>query len=320
MRVDLSRVLFICTANQLDTIPGPLLDRMEEIRLSGYLAEEKIAIARKHLLPRQMERVGLEKRGHLRVDTAAIRMIVEKYAREAGVRKLEKHLGTIARKAVMKILKRAKKPVHVTTKNLSQFLGKPVFENEKRIAGVGVVTGLAWTPLGGATLDIEASRSHGFNRGFNLTGQLGDVMKESAQIAYSYVTGNAESLGIDQEFFEGSMIHLHVPAGATPKDGPSAGITMTTALISLARGKKIPASVAMTGEISLTGQVLPVGGIREKVIAARRMGIRTLLLPEANRGDFEELPAYIRKGVKAHFVSHYNDVFAIIFPARNNRK
>ncbi len=313
VRVDLSKILFICTANQLDTIPGPLLDRMESIRLSGYLAAEKIAIARKHLLPKQLERVGLKRRGQLRIDTAAIRKIVERYAREAGVRKLEKSLGTIARKAVMKLLKRKRAPIHVGVKNLEEYLGKPIFNDEDRIFGVGVVTGLAWTAMGGATLDVEATRSHSFTRGFKLTGQLGDVMKESAEIAYSHVVGNAEHFGIEQEFFENSMIHLHVPAGATPKDGPSAGITMASALISLARGRAIRKSLAMTGEISLTGRVLPVGGIKEKVIASRRMKIRNLILPEANRGDFEDLPGYITKGIKVTFVSRYTEVVEHLF-------
>ena len=313
VRVDLSNVLFICTANQLDTIPGPLMDRMEVMRLSGYLADEKIAIARKHLLPKQIERAGLKKRGQLRVDTAAIRKIIEKYAREAGVRKLEKYLGTITRKAVMQILKRRRTPIHVRAGDVEDYLGKPVFSEEDRIKGVGVVTGLAWTSLGGATLDIEATRAHDFARGFKLTGQLGDVMKESAEIAYSYVVGNAESLGVDPDYFKDSMIHLHVPAGATPKDGPSAGITMASALISLAKGKKARQSCAMTGEISLTGQVLPVGGIKEKVIAARRMKIRNLILPLANKGDYEELPKYIRTGVKIKFASTYEDVLEQIF-------
>ena len=313
VRVDLSKVLFVCTANQLDTIPGPLLDRMETIRLSGYLAAEKVAIARKHLLPKQLQRVGLKKTGQLRIDTAAIRRIVEQYAREAGVRRLEKLLGTIARKAVMKLLKRNKAPIHVTTDNLESYLGKPIFSDEDRISGVGVVTGLAWTAMGGATLDIEASRSHSFTRGFKLTGQLGDVMKESAEIAYSYVTGNAESLGIDQKFFEKSMIHLHVPAGATPKDGPSAGITMTSALISLAKNKQVKNAIAMTGELSLTGQVLPVGGIKEKVIAARRMKLKHLILPQANKGDYDELPSYITKGIKVNFVSRYEEVLTFLY-------
>ena len=311
--VDLSKALFICTANQRDTIPAPLLDRMEEIRLSGYLAAEKVAIARKHLLPRQIARAGLKKRGQLRIDTPAIRKIVNGYAREAGVRKLEKMLGTITRKAVMKILKQESQPIHITTRNLEEYLGKPTFDDQDRITGKGVVTGLAWTAMGGVTLDIEASRSHSFNRGFKLTGQLGDVMKESAEIAYSYVMGNAEQLGVSRSFFEHSMIHLHVPAGATPKDGPSAGITMASALISLARDKEIRRSIAMTGEISLTGQILPVGGIREKVIAARRMKIHNLVMPEANRRDFEEVPDYITKGIRVNFVSRYNEVLGHLF-------
>ncbi len=313
VRVDLSKVLFICTANQLDTIPGPLLDRMEVMRLSGYLAAEKVAIARGHLLPKQLERAGLKKRGQLRIDTAAIRRIIEQYAREAGVRRLEKLLGTIARKAVMKLLRGEPAPVHVKAKDIEEYLGKPTFSEEDRIQGIGVVTGLAWTALGGATLDIEASRSHGDSRGFRLTGQLGDVMKESAEIAYSYVVGNAKKLGVDPDFFKKAMIHLHVPAGATPKDGPSAGITMTTALISLARKKKVRASLAMTGEISLTGKVLPVGGIREKVIAARRMKVRNLVLPKSNRGDFEELPEHIRKGLKVTFAGEYTEVLDAVF-------
>ncbi len=311
--VDLSKALFICTANQRDTIPAPLLDRMEEIRLAGYLTAEKVAIARKHLLPRQIARAGLKKRGQLRIDTPAIRKIVNGYAREAGVRKLEKMLGTIARKAVMKILKQESQPIHITTGNLEEYLGKPTFDDQGRITGKGVVTGLAWTAMGGATLDIEASRSHSFNRGFKLTGQLGNVMKESAEIAYSYVMGNAEQLGVSRSFFEHSMIHLHVPAGATPKDGPSAGITMASALISLARDKEIRRSIAMTGEISLTGQILPVGGIREKVIAARRMKIHNLVIPEANRRDFEEVPDYITKGIRVNYVSRYNEVLDHLF-------
>ena len=316
VRVDLSNVLFICTANQLDTIPGPLIDRMETVRLSGYLAAEKVAIARKHLLPRQLQRAGLKLRGQLRIDTAALRKIAEQYAREAGVRKLEKMLGAIARKAVMKLLKKTKapiRPIHVTAGNLEDYLGKPLFNAEARIHGVGVVTGLAWTALGGATLDIEASGAHDFSRGLKLTGQLGNVMKESAEIAYSYVLGNAEKLGVRKAFFEKAMIHLHVPAGATPKDGPSAGITMASALVSLAKNRRVRKSLAMSGEISLTGRVLPVGGIKEKVIAARRMKIRNLLLPEANRGDYEELPKYVKKGLKVNFVSDYEEVLTRLF-------
>jgi ATP-dependent Lon protease len=310
---DLSKTLFICTANQLDTIPGPLLDRMEVIQLSGYLASEKMEIARNHLLPRQLERNGLKARGQLRIDKAALRKIVEEYAREAGVRRLEKYLGKIARKAVVKILEGEKTPIRVRAGDIEGYLGKPVFAKEKRLAGVGIVTGLAWTAMGGATLSIEASRIHSFSRGFKLTGQLGDVMKESAEIAYSYVLANAERWGASPDFFENSLLHLHVPAGATPKDGPSAGITMASALLSLAKRRKPLRNIAMTGELTLTGQVLPVGGIREKVIAARRANIRELILPEANRGDYEEIPDYIREGLRVHFAGQFAEVVPLLF-------
>ncbi|MDT8386262.1 MAG: endopeptidase La [Thiogranum sp.] len=310
---DLSKALFICTANQLDTIPAPLLDRMEVIQLSGYLASEKVEIAKHHLWPRQLERNGLKSRGQLRLDTGALRKIIEEYAREAGVRRLEKYLGTIARKAVLKILEGEKPPIHVRTGDIETYLGKPVFVKEKHLSGVGVITGLAWTAMGGATLSIEATRIHSFARGFKLTGQLGDVMRESAEIAYSYVLANADRWGASPDFFENSLIHLHVPAGATPKDGPSAGITIASALLSLAKRRKPVRKLAMTGELTLTGQVLPVGGIREKVIAARRTNIKELILPEANRGDYEEIPDYIREGVTVHFASRYSDVVPIVF-------
>ncbi len=310
---DLSRALFICTANQLDTIPGPLLDRMEVVQLSGYLASEKMDIARHHLLPRQLERNGLKSRGQLRIDKAALRKIVEDYAREAGVRQLEKYLGKIARKAVVKILEGEKTPIHVRAKDIEAYLGKPIFGREKPLSGVGVITGLAWTAMGGATLSIEATRIHSFTRGFKLTGQLGDVMRESAEIAYSYVLANAERWGASAEFFEKSLIHLHVPAGATPKDGPSAGITMASALLSLAKNRRPRRTLAMTGELTLTGRVLPVGGIREKVIAARRVNIRELILPEANRGDFEEIPEHIREGITVHYAESFDDVVPVVF-------
>jgi len=310
---DLSRALFICTANQLDTIPGPLLDRMEVIQLSGYLASEKLDIARNHLLPRQLERNGLKKRGQLRIDKAALRKIIEQYAREAGVRRLEKYLGQIARKAVVKILEGEKPPIHVRAGDVESYLGKPVFTRDKPLSGVGLITGLAWTAMGGATLSIEATRIHSFSRGFKLTGQLGDVMKESAEIAYSYIMANAHRWGGSLDFFENSLVHLHVPAGATPKDGPSAGITMASALLSLARNRRPVRNIAMTGELTLTGQVLPVGGIREKVIAARRAGVRELILPAANKGDYEEIPAYIRKGLTVHFAERFGDVAELLF-------
>ena len=315
VRFDLSKVLFVSTANQLDTIPGPLLDRTEIIRLSGYITSEKMVIAQHHLILRQIEKAGLKK-AQLQIETEAVRELIERYAREAGVRNLEKRLGQIARKAVVKILSGAKPPIRVRVKDLEEYLGKPMFRPEKPQTGVGVVTGLAWTPLGGATLDIEATRVYESTRGFKLTGQLGNVMKESAEIAYSYISSHCKEYGAKANYFEKAFVHLHVPAGATPKDGPSAGVTMATALLSLARGGKISRPLAMTGELTLTGQVFPVGGIREKVIAARRAKIPELILPAANRGDYEELPAHIRKGLKVHFAGHYRDVAKLVLPKK----
>ncbi|SFC00071.1 ATP-dependent Lon protease [Marinospirillum celere] len=307
VRVDLSKVLFLCTANQLDTIPGPLLDRMEIIRLSGYITEEKLAIAKHHLWPRLLKRAGLKKK-QLNITDAALKQIIEGYAREAGVRKLEKQLHRILRKAAVELLEDPdKKEVRVGVKNLEDYLGAPVFRSEQLMKGVGVVTGLAWTSMGGATLSIEANQVHALTRGFKLTGKLGDVMKESAEIAYSYVMGHLKSFGANPKFYNEAFIHLHVPEGATPKDGPSAGVTMATALLSLALKRK-PEKVAMTGELSLTGQVLPVGGIREKVIAARRSGVSTLILPEANRRDYDELPDYLQAGLEVHFARQFKEV------------
>jgi ATP-dependent Lon protease len=314
LRFDLSKALFICTANQLDTIPRPLLDRMETISLSGYIASEKLQIARKFLLPRQLERAGL-KRSDLKLNSATLKAIIEGYARDAGVRRLEKQLGKIVRKTVVKILEKAKKPIEVTNNDLKEYLGGAVFRDERNLSGAGVVTGLAWTAMGGATLSVEAVATHEFNRGFKLTGQLGDVMRESAEIAYGYVVSHAETFGADREFFKNSFIHLHVPAGATPKDGPSAGITMASALLSLARSKPVR-NIAMTGELTLTGQVFPVGGIREKVIAARRAGIRELILPQDNRSEFDEVPEHIRKGIKVHFASVFEEVVPLLFRGR----
>lgn len=311
LRFDLSKVLFIATANQLDSIPGPLLDRMEIINLSGYITEEKVQIGKRYLLPKQINHAGLEK-GDIKMGAPAMRAVIENYAREAGVRKLEKQLGKIVRKSVVKILEGEEKPVEVTTGVLEDYLGSPVFRDERNITGPGVVTGLAWTAMGGATLSIEAAKTHAFNRGFKLTGQLGDVMKESAEIAYGYLVGHAGQYGFDADFFKESFIHLHVPAGATPKDGPSAGITMTSALLSLALQKPVR-KIAMTGEITLTGQVFPVGGIREKVIAAKRAKIKELILPAENEGDFNEIPEHVKKGVTAHFVSHYDEVVPLLF-------
>jgi ATP-dependent Lon protease len=313
VRFDLSKVLFICTANQLDTIPAPLLDRMEVIRLAGYIASEKMAIAKHHLWPRLLERSGISAQ-RIKLSDATLRQIIEGYAREAGVRNLEKQLGRIVRKTAVKILQGHEGTIRIGVKELPEYLGRPVFQREVPLTGVGVVTGLAWTALGGATLNVEATLVHTKNRGFKLTGRLGEVMQESAAIAYSYVSSHLQDYKADPTFFDEAFVHLHVPEGATPKDGPSAGITMATALLSLARGGKIARPLAMTGELTLTGQVLAVGGIREKVIAARRNKITELILPEANRGDYEELPAHISKGLTAHFVSHFRDVAKLVLP------
>ena len=313
MRIDLSKVLFICTANQLDTIPGPLLDRMDVIRLAGYITEEKVAIAKNHLWPKQLKKAGLTT-GQLRISDSVLRKIIDGYARESGVRHLEKLLQKIIRKVVVQFLENDESKLTITGKNLEEFLGAPYFRREKPMAGVGIVTGLAWTAMGGATLPVEACLIHQQRPGFKLTGKLGEVMKESAEISYSYAISHAKKLAIAEDFLTTAFIHLHVPEGATPKDGPSAGITMTTALISLARGIRPLKNMAMTGELTLTGKVLAVGGIREKVIAARRLGIMTLVLPEDNRRDFDELPEFIRAGIDVHFARQYEDVYKVAFP------
>ncbi|MDV3438570.1 endopeptidase La [Pseudomonas otitidis] len=312
LRLDLSKVLFVCTANTLDSIPGPLLDRMEVIRLSGYITEEKHAIAKRHLWPRLLERTGVPKQ-RLAITDAALTAVIEGYARESGVRQLEKQLGKIIRKSVVRLLEEPEAKIRVGNKDLEQLLGTPPFRKEQVLAGKGVITGLAWTSMGGATLPIEATRIHTLNRGFKLTGQLGDVMKESAEIAYSYVSSHLKQFGGDPTFFDQAFVHLHVPEGATPKDGPSAGITMASALLSLARDQAPKKGVAMTGELTLTGQVLPIGGVREKVIAARRQKLHELILPEANRGAYEELPDYLREGMTVHFAKRFSDVAKVLF-------
>jgi ATP-dependent Lon protease len=314
VRFDLSKVLFICTANQLDTIPAPLLDRMEVIRLAGYIASEKVLIAKHHLWPKLLKRAGLTPR-HVKVSDAALRHITEGYAREAGVRNLEKQLSRIVRKAAVTIVQGEPQTIRIGVHDLENYLGKPAFPKEKPFTGVGVVTGLAWTAMGGTTLNIEATLVHTKHRGFKLTGRLGDVMQESANIAYSSISAQLKAYNADPLFFDEAFVHLHVPEGATPKDGPSAGITMATALLSLARNARPARLLAMTGELTLTGQVLAVGGIREKVIAARRNRVPELLLPEANRGDYEELPAYLTQGLTVHFASHFRDVVKRVFPS-----
>ncbi len=318
VRFDLSNILFITTANQLDTIPRPLLDRMEIIKLSGYIMEEKVQIAKRYLIPKQRKDHGLLA-SEVNITDAALRGIVDGYAREAGVRTLENMIKKIMRHVTMEQAEGKKNKISVTNRNLEEFLGKPVFTTEelyeKQIPGV--VLGLAWTALGGTTLYIEASALKSKNAGFKQTGQLGNVMQESSEIAYSYVRS---LISVDKKihnFFTEHFIHLHVPAGATPKDGPSAGITMALALYSLAHNKPVKKGLAMTGELTLTGKVLPIGGVREKTIAARRVGIRELIFPNDNQKDFEELPDYIRNGLKAHFVSYFDDVLTVAFSSKS---
>lgn len=318
VRFDLSAALFICTANQLDTIPRALLDRMEVIRLAGYITAEKMDIARKHLWPKLLQRSGI-KRGQLQISRAALREIIEGYAREAGVRSLEKLLGRIVRKAAVEIVRGREDTIRVGKEHLDCYLGKALFRQDRLVQGIGIATGLAWTSMGGATLSVEADVVHRAGRGFKLTGQLGGVMQESANIAYDYMAAHLGELGGRSGFFDDAYVHLHVPEGATPKDGPSAGITMATALLSLARKQTPSSGVAMTGELTLTGLVLPVGGIREKVIAARRSGIDKLVLPEANRSDFEELPAHIKDGLEVQYARRFRDVAKHAFTARNSR-
>jgi ATP-dependent Lon protease len=310
LQVDLSKVLFVCTANQLDTIPGPLLDRMEVIRLAGYLTAEKVVIAKHHLWKRQLQKAGLPA-SKLSITDAALRTVIDGYAREAGVRALEKQLGRIVRKSIIELLEGVVSAVKIGTKDIERYLGAPYFQKQRAQRGLGVVNGLAWTAMGGTTLAIEGAVIHHKNRGLKLTGQLGDVMQESAQIAYSYVSAQLEALGGATGFFDEAFVHLHVPEGATPKDGPSAGVTMATALLSLARNRQVRRYIGMTGELTLTGRVLPVGGIREKVIAAKRAGLKELILPADSARDYAEMPDYLKKGLTLHFVATYAEVAAI---------
>ncbi|MCD6526898.1 MAG: endopeptidase La [Desulfuromonas sp.] len=311
---DLSNVLFIATANQLDTIPAPLLDRMEIIRLSGYIMAEKVEIARRYLIPKALKNHGLTKK-HVTIRKEALETIVDSYAREAGVRGLENRIKKIMRKSAMKFAADRVEKISVRKKNLEEYLGKPVFTQDELFKNVaGVVTGLAWTSMGGVTLQIECTAMSSKNKGFKQTGQLGKVMVESSEIAYSYVMGHLDKYGIADDFFDSHFIHLHVPAGATPKDGPSAGVTMTTALLSMISGTPVQNKLGMTGELTLTGQVLPIGGLKEKTIAARRSGLKTLIFPEGNRKDFEELPDHLKEGLEVHFAKTYRDVYNVAFP------
>ena len=307
---DLSKVLFIATANVLDTIPGPLRDRMEIIELTGYTEEEKVEIARRYLVKRQLEANGL-KPEQASVTDGALLKIARDYTREAGVRSLEREIGSVLRNVAVRIAEGKAESIKIDEGDVEEILGAPRFENEiaMRVSVPGVATGLAWTPVGGDILFIEATRIPGAGK-LILTGQLGDVMKESAQAALSLVKAQSVSLGVDPAIFEKSDIHVHVPAGAIPKDGPSAGVALYTALLSLVTQRKVRADVAMTGEISLRGLVLPIGGVKEKTIAAHRAGIRTVLLPARNRKDLEDIPDSVRREVKFVWMERVEDAIA----------
>jgi ATP-dependent Lon protease len=307
---DLSGVMFICTGNVLDTIPGPLRDRMEVIQLPGYTAQEKLQIARRYLVARQFAATGL-KAEQCEISDAALTAIIEDYTREAGVRNLEREIGNVFRNVAVRIAEGTVQQVEIGPDDLAAILGPRKFEAEvaMRTGVPGVATGLAWTPVGGDILFIEATRMPGSGK-LILTGQLGDVMKESAQAALSLIKARSQQLGIKQEVLDKSDIHVHVPAGATPKDGPSAGVAMFTALASLLTGRPVRSDVAMTGEISLRGLVLPIGGVKEKVLAALRAGITTVMLPARNRRDLEEIPAEARDKLTFVWVEQVDDALA----------
>ncbi len=340
VRCDLSDVLFIVTANVLDTVPEPLRDRMEILRLSGYIMQEKIEIAKKYLIPRNRKEMGL-KTSDVSFSLEALRYIINGYAREAGVRTLEGVIKKVLRKVAVKIVRAQAKEEHaeplqemprkkttkqtvrlkgekhsITPQNLKDFLGKPLYTSDRfyERPPIGVCMGLAWTALGGATLYIESIKVTGEKTAMKLTGQAGDVMKESAEIAWSYLHSALHKYSPGNTFFEKTQVHIHIPEGATPKDGPSAGITMVTSLLSLLTDTPVLENLGMTGELTLTGRVLPIGGVKEKVVAARRSGLKTLIFPKDNLRDYEELPENIRKGVVVHFVEHFDEVFKIAFP------
>ncbi|KAI9007332.1 Lon protease C-terminal proteolytic domain-containing protein [Gaertneriomyces semiglobifer] len=315
--LDLSKVLFVCTANMLETIPGPLLDRMEVITLSGYVAEEKIAIASKYLSPTAREAAGL-KDANVNLTDEAIEKLIRFYCRESGVRNLKKHVDKVFRKAALKIVKDDVKDLEITGDNLKDYVGSPTFTADRMYEQTppGVVMGLAWTSMGGSSLYIESvlesAISDSSKPHFHRTGQLGDVMKESATIAYTYARSLMTRRFPDNKFFDKASIHLHVPEGATPKDGPSAGCTMVTSLMSLALNKPVIPDVAMTGEITLTGKILKIGGVKEKTIAAKRSGVKKIIFPAANKADWDELPDYVKDGIEPHFVNWYEEIFSIV--------
>ena len=313
---DLSQVLFICTANITDTIPPALLDRMEVIRIPGYSHEEKLQIAKRYLVPRNLKEHGLTE-DHVEFTDEALSVIIKQYTREAGVRNLSREIANICRKVARRVAEGNTEKVVVTPENIAEFLGPPKFLEEiaERKPQVGVATGLAWTPFGGSVLFVETTKMPG-KGSLIITGHLGEIMKESAQAALSYVRSRSEQLGIPEDFFSKHDIHIHVPAGAIPKDGPSAGITMATALASLATNRPVRHDVAMTGEITLTGRILPVGGIKEKVLAAKEAGITEIILPAQNEKDLVEIPEHIRNALRFHFVENMDEVLELaLLPA-----
>jgi ATP-dependent Lon protease len=308
---DLSNVMFILTANVIDTIPSALLDRMEVIHLSGYTFEEKTAIAETFLLPRQIEENGLNKK-NISLSSGALQQIIEEFTCESGLRNLERELGTICRKLARRIAEKEKGPFAVTKNNLQQFLGLPKYfpEMDQEESQVGLSTGLAWTSVGGEVLYIEATLLDGKGE-LIITGQIGDIMQESARAAVTYTRAHRKDFGIKKDFFENQDIHIHVPAGAIPKDGPSAGIAMATALISAITNRPVDTEVAMTGEITLRGRVLPIGGLREKSLGALRAGIKKIIIPEKNRNDLAEIPKNVKRKIKFLPVSSIDEVIAI---------
>ena len=311
------RCIFITTANLLEPIPGPLRDRMEIISLAGYTENEKIAIAKGYLIPRQLRENGLRD-NEVTFTEESLQKLIRSYTREAGVRSLEREIGSVCRKLVTRIAEGRDQELVVTEENIPELLGRPKFyaleEIAERTSLPGVATGLAWTPVGGEVLFIEATRMPG-SKGFQVTGSIGNVMQESAQAALSYVRSRAKLLGLPENFFENTDIHLHVPAGSQPKDGPSAGVAMAVALVSLISGRPVRADVAMTGEITLRGQVLPVGGVKEKVLAAHRLGLKTVYLPTRNEVDLDDLPEDVRKDIQFIFVDKIEDVLVTALEA-----
>jgi ATP-dependent Lon protease len=310
---DLSRVLLICTANTVDTIPGPLLDRMDVIPLSGYTEDEKLGIAKRYLVPKQIEAHGLELE-RVAISDKALRLVIREYTREAGVRGFERRIADLCRKAALKVARGDERKLRVDERRVRSWLGTRRFSGEvrKRTSAPGVATGLAYTAAGGDVLFIEAQAYAGKGK-LTITGQLGEVMQESAQAALSWVRSHTGELGLPEDWFATHDLHVHVPAGAVPKDGPSAGVTMATAIASLVRGMPVSADVGMTGEITLTGQVLPIGGVREKVLAAQRAGLKRVILPAENEVDLEDLPAETRRELDFVLVDSIEQVFDVAF-------